>query len=227
MLVLIASAAAAYMTAEHWLPEMARFLDVGEPPIKADYALVLGGDEQSRPFGAAALYKAGYVRKVLLTRPSDRFLVPADEGDVNRTTKAILKARGVPDVDVIELDRVVESTYDEALALEPILQREPQAVVVVVTSTYHARRSLWAFQHAWPAAAERLHLFAVPTDGFAPDDWWQTEAGLTTYLREYARLAFYHFRYGRGVMVAAIAVVVIVALSLWSRHRRTRRASQS
>ena len=51
------------------LPAAGRWLDVGEPPRVADYCLVLSGDFGSRPFGAAALYRRGYVRRgIWLTR---------------------------------------------------------------------------------------------------------------------------------------------------------------
>ncbi len=214
-----AIALAVYFAAGWWLPRAARLLDVGRRPMQADYALVLAGDDQSRPFGAAALYRAGYVRKVLLTRPSDRFLTAADEGDVNRTAKEVLRARGVAADDIVVLERVVESTFDEAQALEPILRREPQARIVVVTSDYHTRRARWVFQRTWPDLADRLQLFSLPTDGFSADDWWRSEAGAATYLKEYARFAFYVLRYGHGGYVVGALAVVLPAICLIRRRR--------
>lgn len=218
--IVVLGAAGIYATADRWLPYAARRLDVGERPVKADYALVLAGDDQSRPFGAAALYKAGYVGKVLLTHPSDRFLTPADEGDVNRTAKAILQARGVPAENIVVLDRIVESTFDEARALEPIVRREPQARFVVVTSDYHSRRARWIVRRTWPELGDRLHVFTVPTDGYSADDWWRSEAGLATYLKEYARCAFYGVRYGWGGYVLAGCVVAAVLLAAAVRRRK-------
>ena len=44
----------------------ARWLDVGEPPRRADYVMLLGGDKETRPFVAAALVSEGWARRVLV-----------------------------------------------------------------------------------------------------------------------------------------------------------------
>ena len=48
------------------LRAMADFLDVGEHPRQSQYVMVLNGDENTRPFVAAALIKAGIARQALV-----------------------------------------------------------------------------------------------------------------------------------------------------------------
>jgi hypothetical protein len=38
-------------------------------------------------------------------------------------------------------------------------------------------------------------VFAVPTDGFGPDNWWRFEEGVSLYLNEFAKTAYYEVRY--------------------------------
>jgi hypothetical protein len=48
------------------LPLAGAYLDVSEPPRAVDDVLVLGGGRDTRPFVAAALYKAGLAQRILL-----------------------------------------------------------------------------------------------------------------------------------------------------------------
>jgi uncharacterized SAM-binding protein YcdF (DUF218 family) len=169
--------------------------------------LVAAGDAQTRPFAAALLYKYGYVRKVLLTRP------PRDAGsalvaaEYDELARAVLEHEGVPAEDVEVLVGDVSSTMDEARLLAPRIRAEPQARFVLVTSDYHTRRLLWSVRRVAPEAADRLHAFAAPVEEINAANWWQTENGPTTYLSEYLRLAFYHVRYGNaGYAAAGIAL---------------------
>ena len=57
-----------YMSRGYLLPPMAYWLDVGGPPRRADYVMVLPGDANVRPFVAAALVKAGLAGRVLVPK---------------------------------------------------------------------------------------------------------------------------------------------------------------
>src|SRR2546425_3608608 len=51
------------------LPSLARFLDVSQPPEAADYVFVLAGNLEARPFVAAALWRAGLTKHIVITTP--------------------------------------------------------------------------------------------------------------------------------------------------------------
>jgi uncharacterized SAM-binding protein YcdF (DUF218 family) len=226
-LLVLATAAIGFVTRQTWLPGVGRWLDVGEPPVPADYAFVAAGDEQSRPFAAALLYKYGYVRKILLTRPPRHAGSARVSKEYDELSRAVLVHQGVKPDDIRVLEGDVYSTMDEARLLAPLVRAEPQARFVVVTSDYHTRRTLWSVRHVTPEGADRLHAFAAPTDGVVPAEWWNTENGAATYLSEYLRLAFYHLRYGSAGWWIAFVVAAIVGAAVARRYLfrdlRTRR----
>jgi uncharacterized SAM-binding protein YcdF (DUF218 family) len=214
--------AAAWLGRAAWLPAVGRGLNVGEAPRRADYALLLAGEPQTRPLAVALLYKHGYVKKILLTQPVRHPHALIAGFEYPEFTRRMLRHYGVPDEAVEVLPPEVASTYDEAVAAAPRLREHPQATCVVVTSDYHTRRGLWTLRRVVPEAAERVFAFAAPCDDVSADDWWQTEYGLSTYLREYLRLLFYYFRYGDALWIAAAVGVLSVAVRrAWKRSRAT------
>jgi uncharacterized SAM-binding protein YcdF (DUF218 family) len=173
-----------------YLPAAARFLDVSEPPRRVDYALVLGGGSGTRPFVAAALFKAGLARRILVPRvkpaPEVRDgLAPADHEVMRR----VLRARGVPAEAILLLGEECDSTADEARALGAFLAAEPPARVAVVTNGYHTRRARSIFRRALGESAAALVFVAAATDGFDETNWWRFESGVRTYANEYVKLA--------------------------------------
>lgn len=219
-LSLLAVLAAAYGFRDAWLPAMGRWLDVGERPVKADYGFVAAGDVDSRPFAAALLYKYGYVREILLTRPSRHAGSARETKEFDELARAILEHEGVPAERIRIMTGDVHSTMDEAALLAPLIRAEPKASFVLITSDYHTRRTNWAFRHVVPEAAERLHSFSAPVGGIRADHWWRTEAGPTTYVSEYLRLGFYYVRYGAAGYVVASIVLALVAWKLARRYLR-------
>lgn len=185
-----------YATRGRTLPAWGRWLDVGEPPRDADYALVLGGGSDARPFVAAGLYKAGRVRGVLVprVRPSPDELDGVVEPEAEVTRRALL-ARGVPADRVTVLEGEADSTFDEARALARFLDGRPDATVAVVTHDFHTRRARAVFRSVLGDRAGRLHFVSTPSDGYSAADWWTTEDGFTTYLTETIKSVYYAARY--------------------------------
>lgn len=178
------------------LPQVARFLDVSEPPHAVDYVMVLGGGDDTRPFVAAALYAAGLAKGVLVSATKrapevEDGLYPPEEVVLRKT----LHHQGVPDPAIIVLDGLSDSTRDEAAALGRFLEQHPDASVGVVTTNYHTRRTRMLFRRLLGERAARVCFFAAPTDGYTPNNWWQYQIGFVSYCDEYAKLALY--RLGR------------------------------
>lgn len=178
------------------LSAAARFLDVSDPPQATDYVMVMGGDQETRPFAAAALLNAGLARKALVARikPYGDSLdgIIASEQEIIRS---VLVAQGASPDAIVILDKECASTFDEACALAKFLESEPRSSVTVVTSCYHTRRVRLIFRKTLGEHAARVRFLGAPTDGFDATNWWHFESGLIAYLNEYLKLAFYKLRY--------------------------------
>jgi uncharacterized SAM-binding protein YcdF (DUF218 family) len=210
-----------YASSGWWLPAAGRWLDVGEPPRVADYCLVLSGGFGSRPFGAAALYRRGYIRRgIWLTRVAFAQPIFPLEIDSTAAARRVLTTVGVPNDRIAVLDGECATTFDEAKSLERMLASHPEATVAVVTSDYHTRRTRWIFRRILGERADRLQFISVPTDFFSAEDWWKVEQGFVSYSKEFLKLPFYYLYYGWGLVWIGLAVAAIVGLRIVRRLRR-------
>jgi uncharacterized SAM-binding protein YcdF (DUF218 family) len=187
----------AYLLHPVLLPAVARWLDVSEAPRPADDVLVLGGDAETRPFVAAALYNKKLVKRVLVTKPKrmpavDDSLYPPEE----KVIRGVLEKRGVNPADIMLLDgEEVDSTADEAEVLRHYLEDNPERTVAVVTTCYHTRRARWIFHKKLGPHAGQVYFVGGPTEGYDTSNWWRSEQGFRRYLDEYAKLGFYLANY--------------------------------
>ncbi len=108
-----------------------------DPLEKADYIVVLGGAPE-RAVEAARLYRDGWAPKIILSSTDEGTDYLAD----------IAKAYGAPP-DALILDRQSRRTADhpDCVAAAAALDRA-EARLIVVTSSYHTRRSLDVFVKA-------------------------------------------------------------------------------
>jgi uncharacterized SAM-binding protein YcdF (DUF218 family) len=212
LILLSAFAVGMYLCHEHLLRAAAEFLDVTEPPHRSDAVFVLGGGADSRPFVAAALYRAGLTPRVLVpvTRLSsandDELVVPEHDLIVR-----VLRTRGVPPEAISLLPGDVDSTEDEARALAAYLSCRPATTVAVVTHGYHTRRARLIFSHHLGDQFEQVKFVAVPTDFFDASNWWRNEDGLLIYSSEYLKFVSFGLGHERSWQ---LSLVVPTALML-------------
>ncbi len=131
--------------------------------------------------------------------------------------RRVLIERGVAPSDIHVLPGPVATTYDEATALAVFLCQRPEARVLVVTDSYHTRRSRWIMDRTLADHAWQVTVVGAPVDEFDVNRWWCSEVGFTTITAEYLKLAFYLVSYSRfGWWLAACGC--------WrsSRHGRCR-----
>jgi uncharacterized SAM-binding protein YcdF (DUF218 family) len=162
-------------------------LTVDDAVAPADFLYVLGGDVNTRPFHAAALFRRGFAPRVVVPRTEDR---PASErgfypNDADVAVR-ILQHQGVPDSAIIML-RIpggVTSTQDEGRVLRDYLQTHPAQKLIVVTSAYHTRRARWTLRRELEGLPVDLRMAAAPDDRFDAGNWWTREAGFLAYVSE-------------------------------------------
>lgn len=149
----------------------------------ADVIVVLSGNEDTRPFHAAALYREGLAPRVAITNeeltPTARLqLVPPS----TQITRTVLAMEGVPDSAIVLLspDRPVTSTRDEAAAVREYVEDAGIRRMIVVTSTFHTARARFTVQRALSGDAEVL-MSAAPEWQYDPERWWESERGITDY----------------------------------------------
>jgi uncharacterized SAM-binding protein YcdF (DUF218 family) len=168
------------------------YLDASSPPRPVDDVLILGGDVETRPFVAAALYKAGLAKRVLLTNVKHSHEV--EDGLVlsePEIARQVLLKRGVPADAIVLLPDVVDSTADEARSLKRYLDENPGRTAAVVTNDYHTRRARLIFRAEIGERAADLPFFAAPTEGFGAGDWWRSERGCAQYADEYVKMLWF------------------------------------
>lgn len=195
------------------LPLPARWLDVGGQPRHSDCAFVLGGDASTRAVAAAVLVRRGWAAEVLVPRtvdhrePSQR-IVPAEHELIRR----VLLQRGVPNKAIHDLGRDINSTYDEARALARFLDNSPEKRVLVVTNSYHTRRTRWTFSRVLGTRATQVVFVSAPDDSFPAEGWWRSGKGAETIIGEYLKLAVYVLRYTSFLYGLAGAIVIFIAI---------------
>jgi uncharacterized SAM-binding protein YcdF (DUF218 family) len=207
-----------YLARGTLLPAAAAWLDVGRPPQSADAIMLLTGDAETRAFAAAALYKAGWAPRIVLSTVANR---PPPQDPLDEQSKLpreheinlrVLLACGVPRSKVVILDGQARSTYDEAVALAAYLAESSPQRLLVVTNGYHTRRARWIFQRVLGGQATRIAAISAPMDDLQADNWWRSEEGFAIILGEYLKLGFYGLRYGNLGYGAAVLVLLLVVL---------------
>ena len=156
------------------------FLIRDEPPVKADAALVLGGDGNGqRTLKAAQLAQAGWVPIVYLSGP--RMLVGYESGEM----RVFAEAQGFPDSMFQEIHHSQTSTRAEAAEVTAELRRRGVHRLLLVTSLFHTRRAYYLFHRAAPDM--EIHTVAAPDPDFTPGTWWKSREGQKIFLLEWAK----------------------------------------
>ena len=214
----VLAAAALWLTAPLWLPAAGCWLDAGQTPRRCDCVMVLGGGLDIRPFAAAAIYRAGLARKVLISDANDGEVESFRPPEVELTRQVLLR-RGVGADDIVVIGRRNASTYDEARHLAEFLQAHPARRVLIVTHGFHTRRAAWIFRRCLAGQPVEVAVTGVPDERFQLATWWRSEAGFVTVLGENLKLLGYLARYGSAWFWLGLAVpgAVIIAILVWRR----------
>ena len=201
------------------LPAAGRWLNVGGLPERADFVMLLTGDENTRPFAAAALVKTGWAPRLLFAQAKNSFGIDEhDERSCNEIIRRIMQQQGVPDDDFIALPGAAATTFDEAHALAAYLADHPAKRVLIVTNENHTRRARWVFSQVLPASVQ-IAMIGVPSDEFSLGEWWRTDKGSLQVPGEYLKFAFYWLCYRNAWLFAGV-LAAIASLLLIIRHRR-------
>lgn len=175
-----------------------RLLVVNEPLAAADAIVVFSGSSAyvERTHKAAELYREKRAPLVLLTNDQTRggwsSAQQRNPFFVERATDELIKV-GVPQENIKIVPGIAETTYDEALIIRDYAVNERFRSVLVVTSSYHSRRTLRTLQQAFAGTSTTIGLESATA---APSAfWWLRLEGWRTVGIEFVKLVYYWFKY--------------------------------
>ena len=147
-------------------------LEIDNKPDKADYIVLLGGNAERAIYGAE-LYNEGFAPYCLISVPERQYSRPLAAAGIPQLSQdkkytMVLKHYGVPQDALRYFGNGSISTYEEGLELKKIFKDKP-VKLLVVTSTYHARRAETILKTILPHA--QLKVVSNPEDRI-PEQWW-------------------------------------------------------
>lgn len=183
LLTLVALAGVVVVFHRPLLNAAGRFLIVADPIEKADVIVVLsGGRRDERVRQAAELYRAGYGPRVLLSGGEALMDLPTPS-----LQKLHARKNGIPESALL-FESASTSTAEQAKLLRPLLEQHGFRRAIVVTSSYHTRRTRYLFHKAFTGSPVEIRVYPVQQDFFNPVDWWTRESDTETVVLEYIKL---------------------------------------
>lgn len=172
-----------YATRLYWLRQAGEFLVRGEPPQKAEVAVVLAGDWFGhRIMKALELTRQGYASRVLVDSPRG----PYDTTEAELAIGFAVR-RGASRELLEPLPMQTRSTMAEAQVVDQELRRRNLTRALIVTSNYHTRRTRSIFRY-FGSPEVQYTVVAAPDEDFSPDAWWRTRDGQKIVFLEYVKL---------------------------------------
>jgi uncharacterized SAM-binding protein YcdF (DUF218 family) len=185
-----------FVTHRHWLPAMGTFFLVPDNVQKADCIVVMRGDEYFRLGKAAELQKQGLAPVIVasvipeVNQPYDMMrLLSGQTYDENETTYRILEYFDVKRESVLLTGKVVTSTYQEAVAAREFMLRKGFKSMLLVTSTYHMKRSLFLARHVFKGTGIEIYPVTGKPPFYDPEHWWTHERDVRRVAEEYVIFA--------------------------------------
>jgi uncharacterized SAM-binding protein YcdF (DUF218 family) len=160
----------------------------------ADALVVMAGSRRERLSTTARLYHDGYAPRVLLT--NDGTLGPwSSKYQRNlyhvESARDYLLDQGVPEEAIELLNFTKSGSYYDALnTRDYVLANGAVRCLLVVTSDYHTRRTLWTFNKVFAGADVKIAVFPIPKDPAYKG------RRLRVMTAELVKLVYYLVRYG-------------------------------
>jgi uncharacterized SAM-binding protein YcdF (DUF218 family) len=181
---------------------LAERLIVEKPLEHADAILVLGGSSvyQERTQKAALVYKQGIAQKVLLTDDGGRAGWSRKEQRnplfVELAEQSLI-AQGVPAENIEILKPKGSGTIYEAQFLRDKIKENSWKSILIVTSAYHTRRSLWTFEREIADKDIEIGIVSPPPGQQTPPPfyWWLSPFGWDVVAGEYVKTFYYWVYY--------------------------------
>jgi uncharacterized SAM-binding protein YcdF (DUF218 family) len=190
LILLLGVAAAAFVA----LKFAGSALVISEDIPAPEAIIVLGSHEWERLPAAAWMARRHRSASLLLTVP--RVVTQMNCYDCEERAEWLVEA-GVAPNRIVELDQRVTRTLDEAEAALAYSSSNGIRRLLVVTSPYHARRSLATFRHVFTDSGIEIGIHpALAESNAVPDRWWLRRYDRRYVVYEWAGIAMYFVRFG-------------------------------
>ncbi len=174
----------------------AKSLVIHHEAESADMLMVLMGPIPDRVLQAADLYHREVAAKIVFCNDQQpgapqlaaRGIYLDNTSDIAKKT---LSQLGVPKENIQILDCLCASTQEEAMALREFLIEHPEIKsVVVVTSSYHSKRTHRIFRKAIPGSGLDVEIYISenPYTSFRQLKWWRDRPSARMVVLEYLKL---------------------------------------
>jgi uncharacterized SAM-binding protein YcdF (DUF218 family) len=157
------------------------FWVVDDSPAASDAIVILGDDNYNgdRAARAAELLKAGWAPRIVA---SGRYLRPY--ASIAELEEHDLIGRGVPASAIVRLAHRAENTREEAVVVNQLVSSRGWKRILLVTSNYHTRRSLYICERTFPPGT-LLRVVPARDPEYDPDNWWRTRQGVKIFAHEF------------------------------------------
>lgn len=170
---------------------MGRYLIVSDPLDHADVIVVLSGSRRGeRVRQAAELYHRGLAPLVLLSGGEEI------EGiSIPELQRRQVLAQRIP-ASALLFEKASTSTGEQSRNLRQILERRGVRRAVIVTSSFHTRRTRLLFRKAFAGSPVEVRVYPVQQDYFNPEEWWTRDDDTESLVLEYIKLILAVLRHG-------------------------------
>jgi uncharacterized SAM-binding protein YcdF (DUF218 family) len=176
----------------------AKLLMVSAPLDHADVIMIMAGSAvfKERTLRAAELYKEGRASKIIVTNDNQQSGWVSDEQrniPYQELAARYLRRYGVPHDAIEVVPEPVTGTYEESHVLRRYAEEKGLHSILVVTSAYHSRRTLWTLRRTFASSGITIGLDAVPPGRQAPrpSTWWLYPTGWQMVPGEYVKMVYY------------------------------------
>jgi uncharacterized SAM-binding protein YcdF (DUF218 family) len=172
------------------LPLIGGFLIQGDNASPADALVILSGEEGERVLEAVTWYKQNYGRYMVFTVTDSE-----DIGENKTYSQKLMRIaidEGVPQDAMLLTDGEATSTVDEANAVLLLCKKRDIKSIMVITSSYHTRRTKVIFEDIFKDSEISVRVHPVEDGWYQPWNWFFTEEGWQKTIAEYGSLVYYY-----------------------------------
>lgn len=165
---------------------------IKKDPLKSSEAIViLSGGGNERLEKGASLVNDGIAKRIILTDTDE-----IDENGVSVSTANMNKLAsqyGLSKTRIIVTRRTSTNTYEEAQAVLSLMQQREWKNLIVVTDSFHSRRTSMIFNHVFKSSGIRLSVQPVDVEGYwyHPFYWWRDADSFQATILEYLKIVYF------------------------------------